>query len=161
MADERRNDPTGGVRRLYEEAESRTARAFEEAVSRESFGELLAKVTENVVGMTKIGTDVFDLMLRNLRLAGRQDVTRLARQLNRAEDKLELLLQEIEQLQDELARGSGEEQPPRESQDELARGSGEAQPREFPGGETSGGSRDSRARNGSRTTAGRRGRATT
>jgi hypothetical protein len=145
VADERRNDPTGGVRRLYEEAESRTARAFEEAVSRESFGELLAKMTENVVGMTKIGTDIFDLMLRNLRLAGRQDVARLARQLNRAEDKLELLLQEIEELQDELDRGGREAEPPRE----------------VPGAGTTGGSRSDRAPNGSRTTAGRRGRAAT
>ena len=104
MADERGSDPTGDVRRLYEEAESRTARAFEEVVSRGSFGELLARMTENVVAMTRIGTDVFDLVLRNLRLAGRQDVTRLARQLNRTEDKLELVLQEVERVHEELAR---------------------------------------------------------
>jgi transcriptional regulator of NAD metabolism len=104
MADGRESDHTGDVRRLYEEAESRTTRAFEEAVSRGSFGELLARMTENVVAMTKIGTDVFDLVLRNLRLAGRQDVTRLARQLNRTEDKLELVLQEVERVHEELAR---------------------------------------------------------
>jgi hypothetical protein len=103
--EERRSDAMAEVRRLYEEAESRTAQAFERAVSRPSFGELLAWMTENVVGMTKIATDVFDLMLRNLRLAGRQDVTRLARQLNRTEDKLELVLQEVERLEDELASG--------------------------------------------------------
>ncbi len=103
MADERRSSPTEDVRRLYEEAESRTALAFEEVVSRASFGELLARMTENVVAVTKIATDVFDLGLRNLRLAGRQDVTRLARQLARTEDKLELVLQEVERLADELA----------------------------------------------------------
>jgi len=102
MADERRSSPTDDVRRLYEEAESRTARAFEDLVSRGSFGELLARMTENVVALTKIATDVFDLALRNLRLAGRQDVTRLARQLARTEDKLELILQEVERLGDEL-----------------------------------------------------------
>ena len=105
MADEKQRDPTAEVRRLYEEAESQTAKAFEQAVSRGSFGELLARMTENVVAMTKIGTDVFDLMLRNLRLAGRRDVTRLARQLNRTEDKLEMILQQVELVQDELARG--------------------------------------------------------
>jgi hypothetical protein len=113
MADDRRSTPTEDVQRLYEDAEKRTAQAFEEVVSRGSFGELLARMTENVVGLTKIGTDTFDLILRNLRLAGRSDVTRLARQLGRTEDKLELLLQEVERLQEALedsgqtGRGSG------------------------------------------------------
>src|SRR5579872_3013011 len=107
MAQAPRSDPAGEVRRLYGEVESQTAEAFERAVSRPSFGVLLAWTTENVVAVTKISTDVFDLMLRNLRLAGRQDVARLARQLNRTEDKLELVLQEVERLRDELA-GDGE-----------------------------------------------------
>ena len=109
MADARPSSSTEDVRRLYEEAESRTAKAFEGVVSRSSFGELLARMTENVVAVTKIGADVFDLMLRNLRLAGRQDVTRLARQLARTEDKLELVLQEVERL------GARLEQPPNRS----------------------------------------------
>jgi hypothetical protein len=104
--DRRETTPADEVRRLYEEAETRTARAFEELVSRDSFGELLARMTENVVALTKIGTDVFDLLLRNLRLAGRQDITRLARQLARTEDKLELVLQELERMQ--ATNGAGE-----------------------------------------------------
>jgi hypothetical protein len=108
MADERHPSPGEETRRLYEEAESRTARAFEQLVARDSFGELLAKATENVVGITKITTDVFDLILRNLRLAGRQDIVRLSRQLGRTEDKLEQLLQEVERLQESSApRRSG------------------------------------------------------
>jgi hypothetical protein len=91
------------TKRAYEEAEARTARAFEQLVSRDSFGELLARMTENVVALTKLSSDFFDLVLRNLRLAGRQDVTRLARQLGRAEDKIELLLQEVERLERERA----------------------------------------------------------
>jgi len=102
MADERHPSPAEETRRLYEEAETRTARAFENLVSRDSFGELLARMTENTVALTKIWTDIFDLTLRNLRLAGRQDITRLARQLGRTEDKLEMLLQEVERLQDRL-----------------------------------------------------------
>ena len=43
-----------------------------------------------------------DLVLRNLRLAGRRDVVRLARQLARTEDKLERVLQEVETLRDQL-----------------------------------------------------------
>jgi hypothetical protein len=124
MADERQTSPAEETRRIFDEAETRTARAFEQLVARDSFGELLARATENVVGITKITTDILDLILRNLRLAGRQDITRLARQLARNEDKLELVLQEVERLQDELAaqqsssrrNGSGGEAEPRERQ---------------------------------------------
>jgi hypothetical protein len=41
--------------------------------------------------------------VRNLRLAGRRDITALARQIARTEDKLELVLQEVERLQEQLA----------------------------------------------------------
>jgi hypothetical protein len=97
--------PEAQVQELYELAESRTARAFEELVSKPGFGVLLARSAENVAAITRISSDIADLVLRNLRLAGRADVTRLARQLHRTEDKLERLLQEVEQLHDELARG--------------------------------------------------------
>src|SRR5947209_16639876 len=102
MAEERRPSPAEQIKSLYEESETRTAEAFEQLVKRDSFGELLARMTENVVGVTKIATDTFDLVLRNLRLAGRQDITRLARQLARAEDKLELVLQEVEGLREQV-----------------------------------------------------------
>jgi hypothetical protein len=91
------------LRTLYETAESATTRAFEQAVSTPSFGALLARSAENVAALSRIGSDVADLVLRNLRVAGRSDITRLARQLHRTEDKLERVLQEIEQLRDELA----------------------------------------------------------
>ena len=102
MFEDRHPSPTDQVKRLYEDSEKRTARAFEELVARDSFGEVLARVTENLVGVIKIGNDAFDLILRNLRLAGRQDITRLGRQLARTEDKLELVLQQIENLQERL-----------------------------------------------------------
>ena len=92
------------VRALYENAESTAAKAFEQAVSTPSFGALLARSAENVAALTRMGADAADLVLRNLRIAGRADITRLARQLHRTEDKLERVLQEVEQLRDELAR---------------------------------------------------------
>ena len=92
------------MRRLYEDAETRTAKAMEQMVAGQGFGELLARATENVVALSKVGSDVGDLVLRNLRIAGRGDITRLAKQLNRTEDKLELLLQRIEELSDELRK---------------------------------------------------------
>jgi hypothetical protein len=90
----------------YEQAESRAARALEQLVAKPSFGVLLAQTAENVAAITRIGSDLADLVLRNLRIAGRADITRLARQLHRTEDKLELVLQEVEHLSDELARTS-------------------------------------------------------
>ena len=103
MAEERHPTPTEQVRRLYEDTEQRTAQALEHLVARDSFGEVLARLTENVVGVVKLGNDAVDLILRNLRLAGRQDITRLGRQLARAEDKLELVLQEVERLNEQIA----------------------------------------------------------
>src|SRR3954464_9178351 len=112
MADTPRTDgapaptPDQEVRRLYEEAESRVAKAAERVVSRDSFGELLAMMTENVVAVTRIGNEAMDLVLRNLRVASRQDINRLTRALGRTEDKLEQVLQEVEELRDELSGSS-------------------------------------------------------
>jgi hypothetical protein len=99
---EDRPTPEQEVRRLYEETEARIAKAAERVVSRESFGELLAMATENVVAVTRIGFETMDLLWANLRVAGRRDITRLARQLGRTEDKLELVLQEIERLRERV-----------------------------------------------------------
>jgi hypothetical protein len=101
-------DPPGAeqVRALYEQAETRTAKAFEEFVAKPSFGSLLARSAENVAALSRIGADLADLVIRNLRIAGRADITRLARQLQRTEDKLERVLQEVEQLGNGLGRRS-------------------------------------------------------
>ena len=126
MADpnERKPSPTleEQVRRLYGGAETRTARAMEQLVAGEAFGELLTRVTENVVAVTKLSSDVGDLVLRNLRVAGRSDITRLARQLNRTEDKLELLLQRVEELGDAIERrdAAGRDEAPASSGDERS-----------------------------------------
>jgi len=119
-------EPEAQVRELYEQAESRTAQAFEELVSKPSFGVLLARSAENVAATARIGSDLADLVLRNLRLAGRADVTRLARQLHRTEDKLERLLQEVEELRDDLARGPSEDGSPSAGTDARARPTREA-----------------------------------
>ncbi len=95
-------------------AESQTAEAMEELVGKQSFGWVFARTGENVAALVHISSEVADLILRNLRLAGRADIARLGRQLRRTEDKLERVLQEVEQLRDELARSrSGEENGPR------------------------------------------------
>jgi methyl-accepting chemotaxis protein len=100
--------PEQQTRALYEQVESRTARAFEELVDKPSFGALLATGAENVAALTRVGADLADVVLRNLRIAGRADITRLARQLNRTEDKLERVLQEVEALRDQIAARTAE-----------------------------------------------------
>jgi hypothetical protein len=95
--------PDEQVRALYEESESRTAKALEALVNKPSFGELLALSAENTAALTRMAFDGVDLLWRNLRLAGRADVVRLSRQLHRTEDKLERVLQEVESLRDEVA----------------------------------------------------------
>ena len=101
MAEERRT-PTQEAKRLYEQAESQTAQAMEQLVGREGFGELLGRVTENAMALTRVGQGMLDMGVRNLRVAGREDVVRLARQLARTEDKLERVLQEVERLEQKL-----------------------------------------------------------
>jgi hypothetical protein len=85
--------------KLMEDIEGQTAEAMEQLVGGEGFTEMLATVTENLVAMAKIRSDVQDLTLRNLRIAGQADINRLARQLTRTEDKLELVLQAVERLE--------------------------------------------------------------
>ncbi len=99
-----KRSPADEVRSLYEQAETQTAKALEGLVGRPSFGRLLAISAENMAALVRIGADTADLMIRNLRLAGRADIVRLARQLHRTEDKLERVLQEVEALRDEVAR---------------------------------------------------------
>jgi hypothetical protein len=99
-------DPQAEVRRLYEAAEGELSRAAEKAVDTEGFASLLGLMTTNIAAVARIATDVFDLTLRNLRLAGRRDMVRLGTQLNRTEDKLEHVLAELEALRADLASGS-------------------------------------------------------
>ena len=125
--------PEQEVRRLYEDAETRVAKAAERVVSRDSFGELLAMLTENVVALTRIGNEAMDLVLRNLRVAGRSDINRLTRALGRTEDKLEQVLQEVEELRAEVSASS--------NGTSRSRGGGSRS-----GGSRSGGSRSSGSR---------------
>jgi hypothetical protein len=94
---------TDPIRTLYEAAEDELSRAAERAVGSTAFAGLLGLMTGNVTAIARMTTDGFDLVLRNLRVAGRQDVVRLATQLNRTEDKLERVLAELEALREREA----------------------------------------------------------
>jgi hypothetical protein len=91
------------LRGLMEEFEGQLAQGMERLVAGEGFSELLVAMTENTVAVWRMSADVWDLLWRGVRLPGRADIDRLARQLARTEDKLELLLQAVEQLQDREA----------------------------------------------------------
>lgn len=90
--------------RSYDEAEAQAARATEQVVGTRGFSGLLGQLAENTAALTRLGTDAVDLVLRNLRVAGRRDVVRLSRQLARTEDKLERVLQEVEELRADLTQ---------------------------------------------------------
>ena len=96
--------PVEQVARLYEQAESDAAKATERLVGSGGFASLLGQFAENAAALTKLSGDALDLVVRNLRLAGRRDVIRLSRQLARTEDKLERVLQEVEAVRDRLDR---------------------------------------------------------
>jgi hypothetical protein len=122
MADDRESPtPAEQVARLYEQAESQAAKSSEHLVGSHGFASLLGQLAENGAALTKLGNDGMDLVIRNLRVAGRRDVVRLARQLARTEDKLERVLQELEEVRDALRDRDG--QAPRAS---SARASGRA-----------------------------------
>lgn len=100
--------PAERIAELYEQAETAAAQASERLVGSGGFASLLGQLAENAAALTKLSADAMDVALRNLRLAGRQDVIRLARQLARTEDKLERVLQEIEAVQDRLDGASSD-----------------------------------------------------
>ena len=76
---------------------------LEEVVNSRAFGHMLSQTAGNLVALHRLGNDALDLVIRNARLAGRADVTSLHRQLSRNEDKLEMVLETVERLEDELA----------------------------------------------------------
>jgi hypothetical protein len=80
--------------------EGQLAEGMERFVAGGGFAELLVGMTENTVAAWRMSADVWDSVWRSLRLPGRGDIDRLAGQLARTEDKLELLLQAVERLQD-------------------------------------------------------------
>jgi hypothetical protein len=98
--------PRRELRSILEEAEAGIAEALENVVAGQPFGAMVAFATENAMALGRIMRESADLAVSNLRIAGRSDVVRLERQLGRTEDKLEVLLQELEGLRGELANAN-------------------------------------------------------
>ncbi len=94
--------PSEHAARVYEQAEANTAKAAERIVGSEGFGSMLGQLAENTAAISRLASDTPDVVLRNLRLAGRRDVVRLSRQPVRTEDKLERVRQ-VAKLRHELS----------------------------------------------------------
>ena len=88
---------------LYEQAEAKAAALAEQAVASTVFAELLATTATNVMAVAGVANAAVDRAVRATRVAARADVVDLARQLARTEDKLERLLQEVQELSARLA----------------------------------------------------------
>ena len=88
--------------RAYERFEGQLSAAMDQLVATNGFADLLATSATTVMALTRLANGTVDRFVRSTRLAARQDVVGLARQLARTEDKLERLLQAVEELQDRL-----------------------------------------------------------
>ena len=91
--------PQVSLRAVFDAVESHAAGAIERLTAGEGFSELLVRASENAFALARIHADIWDLVLRNYRLAGLRDIERLARQMLRTEDKLEVLLQAVERME--------------------------------------------------------------
>ena len=100
MADE--TTPLGQAYKAYEQLEGRLSTALDQLVGTNGFADLLASSATNAMALTRLANGTVDQAVRATRLAARTDVTNLARQLARTEDKLERLLQAVEALQARL-----------------------------------------------------------
>lgn len=123
MAEESNDQGPKSIRDFVDDFLSTASPELERVINSKSFGTMLAQTAGNLVALQRIGNEVADLALRNARIASRADVTSLHRQLVRSEDKLEMVLETVERLEDELAeerRGNGHSstKPPAASGDQ-------------------------------------------
>lgn len=96
-------DPLAHAYSAYEQLESRLSKAMDQLVATNGFAEMFTTSASTVLAATRIMNGVVDEAVRATRLAARQDVTALARQLARNEDKLERVLQLLEDVSDRVA----------------------------------------------------------
>ncbi len=104
-------DPLASAYAAYEQFESRLSTAMDQLVATNGFAELFTTSATTMMALTRVVNGAIDQAVRQTRLAARGDVTSLARQLARTEDKLERLLQAVEAIQDQLAREEAARRP--------------------------------------------------
>jgi hypothetical protein len=102
MSESSSTDGREQFRKLVDDFLSTAGPALEDVVNTKAYGEMLGQAASNLVALNRINSDIMDLTLRNLRIAGRADIVSLHRQLGRNEDKLEMVLEIVERLEDEI-----------------------------------------------------------
>ncbi len=95
-------DPLSSAYAAYEQFESRLSTAMDQLVGTNGFAELFTTSATTAMALTRMANGAIDQAMRTTRLAVRHDVTSLARQLARTEDKLERVLQMVEKISDRL-----------------------------------------------------------
>jgi len=108
--------PLTQVYTAYEQLEGKLSSALDRLVATNAFADLLATSATNVMAATRLANGTVDRAVRSTRLAARSDVVALSRQLTRTEDKLERLLQLLEEFGDRIDRletpaASGAQEP--------------------------------------------------
>jgi hypothetical protein len=96
------SDPLASAYERYEQFESRLSSAMDQLVATNGFAELFTTSASVMMSLTRHVNGAIDEAVRVTRLAARQDVTSLARQLARTEDKLERMLQLVEDVSHRL-----------------------------------------------------------
>jgi len=86
------------LRRAFADAENRMASATDQLAGGKGFVELLGQSAQSAAALARINTDAWDLVLRSFRMVGRSDIHRLGRRMNRIDDKLDTILEELEDL---------------------------------------------------------------
>jgi len=100
-------DPLSSAYAAYEQFEAKLSTAMDQLVATNGFAELFTTSATTMMAITRIANGVMDQAVRSTRLAVRNDVVGLGRQLARTEDKLERLLQSVEAIEDRLAAIEG------------------------------------------------------
>jgi BMFP domain-containing protein YqiC len=95
-------DPLSNAYAAYEQFEAKLSTAMDQLVATNGFAELFTTSATTMMALSRMVNGAIDQAVRGTRLAARQDVTSLARQLARTEDKLERMLQAIEAIESRL-----------------------------------------------------------
>lgn len=97
------NDPVAQAYAAYEQLEGKLSTAMDSLVATNGFAELFTTSATNVMALVRMANGAVDQAVKVTRLAAKEDLVGLARQLARTEDKIERLLQLVESLEARLA----------------------------------------------------------
>jgi hypothetical protein len=99
-------DTAARVNEASAKAESSLEEELQKVVGSDSFARLLAQSMGTTMGAVKLWNDGLELAMRSMRLPTQGELTRIASQVARLEDKLEDLLIAVERLEEQAARSS-------------------------------------------------------